>query len=424
MKYVVIGNSAAAVGAVEGIRSRDQSGEIVLLGAENRPAYSRPLISYRLAGLVDDEHMYFRGPDFYDQNGVLIISGRRITRVEPGQKRVYSEVPDDAGLEYERLLVTSGGHPVRPACFAGNFVNMFNFYTWDDAEDMEAYLSTLQRPARAIVAGAGLVGLKAAESLIKLGHQVVVVEAAGRILSSIADDAAAARIQAHLEGAGICFYINNPVSRVNGSGQAISVTLADQTELPCDLIITTAGVKPEVGFLAGSGIEIEGGITVNSHLQSSCPDIYAAGDAARAYDAFAGCHRTVPIWPFAYRQGYCAGINMAGGDMEWKGGPVFNSLPLLGLHIASGGRSQASVEENLEIVEVSRGPGLYRRFVIRDACLEGFILVGDISGAGLFRRLVESRADVTLIKERLAAFNFSMIDLPGNWRQAAAGGGC
>lgn len=421
MKYVIIGNSAAATGAIEGIRSIDQEGEIILVGTEQRPVYGRPLISYYLAGKVDEDHMYFRPPGFYEDNKVCAILGQKVSRIIPEKKQVYIE-PSEDRIDYDRLLITTGGHPVRPACFTGNYDNMFNFYTWDDVQAIEERLLSIPEGSRAIVVGAGLIGLKAAEALIKRHYQVTVVEAAGQILPSILTQSAAGRVQAYLESAGIRFCLNNPVQLISGRSSVERAVLVDGSELECELLITAVGVKPEIAFLASSGIEVKQGVLTDQHLQSSLPDIYAAGDVAEAFDAFAGLHRVVPVWPFAFRQGQVAGVNMAGGSVEWAGGPVFNSLPLLELTIATGGISNIE-SGDVQVIEASKGNYLYRQLILQDNRLTGFVLLGDVSSAGVYRHLIESRMDVSSFINRLAAFDFGIIDLPGAVQKVSREGG-
>jgi NAD(P)H-nitrite reductase large subunit len=143
-------------------------------------------------------------------------------------------------------------------------------------------------------------------------------------------------------------------------------------------------------------------------------NIYAAGDVAEALDAETNDYRLTPIWPSAYRQGKIAGMNMAGKREAYQGGPVFNSIPLLGLNIATAGLNK--VEENeFEIVE-KHSSGVYKRIALREDVIQGLVFIGDITRCGIYRFLIENRINVADFRERLLTDDFGIIDLPREYR--------
>ena len=189
MKYVIIGNSAAGVSAVEGIRSADAAGEIVVISEERFPVYGRPLISYYLLGATDRSRMNYRPEDFYEKMGVRLMPGERAERIDVSAKEVV--LKSGVRVGYDKLLVATGSRPFDPPMEGlGEVKQKFHFMSMQDALDLEKALSVRKR---ALIVGAGLIGLKCLEGILGRVKSVTVVDMAGRILPSILDDARARR---------------------------------------------------------------------------------------------------------------------------------------------------------------------------------------------------------------------------------------
>jgi len=414
VKYLIIGNSAAAIGAVEGIRSVDGNGEITVVSKENHHSYSKPLISYYLAGKVNAGQMYFREADFYKQNRVDCYFGEEATSLSNISRHVHVE-PSGYDLPYDRLLIATGGKPVFPPSFSATYHNVFNFHQLNDVERINRYAAV---PMRAIVVGGGLIGLKAAESLYNRGHAVTIVEAAPHLLNSMLEANSAAIVYEHVQMHGIKIILANTVEAVLGKDKAEALILKDGSIEECDLVVVAAGTRPSADWLASSGIQLNKGIVVDVNLQTSLPDVYAAGDVVEVYDPMTQTCLHTPLWPHAYRQGKIAGVNMAGKKDVYPVEPPFNSLPLLGLNIAAAGVGWAT-EKDLEIIERRSSRAQYNRFVWRDNTLLGFIMVGDISRCGIYRQLIGKDIAAVIDKKAVGAPGFGMIDLPYEYRNVA-----
>ena len=190
-KYVIIGNSIAAVAAIEGIRSKDKDGAITVIGEERYPAYGRPLISYYLLGATDRAHMNYRPADFYEKNGVALKTGVRAEKIDPAKKTV--SLSDGGGVAYEKLLIATGSRPFEPPMEGiASVKERFRFMTMDDALALEKALSPEKR---VLIVGAGLIGLKCLEGILHRVKSVAVVDLAGRILPSILDETGAGIVQ-------------------------------------------------------------------------------------------------------------------------------------------------------------------------------------------------------------------------------------
>ncbi|KXS42591.1 MAG: FAD-dependent pyridine nucleotide-disulfide oxidoreductase, partial [Candidatus Frackibacter sp. T328-2] len=322
LDYVIIGNSAAGIGAVEGIRRVDREGKITIISDEEYSAYSRPLISYYLADKVTQEEMKYRPDEFYNQNNVDAKLGIKVTEVNEDDKKVLLE--DDEEVTYDKLLVATGGAPFIPEMKGVNKENISNFIKLDDAKAIASDIKESEAE-EVVILGAGLIGLKAAEALIKKGLKVTVVELADRVLSAILDKEAADLVQEHLEEAGINFILEDTIIEFLGDEKVTGVKLKSGQELDCDLAVVAVGVKPNVSIVKGTNVEVNRGLVVNDKLETNIDDIYAAGDVSEGYDMLHEMAGVIPIWPNAYNQGLVAGQNMAGSNESYREGFARNA---------------------------------------------------------------------------------------------------
>jgi len=413
MNYVVIGNSAAGIGAIEGIRSVDRAGKITLFSDEPHHTYSRPLISYYLYGKVSADKMYYRPLDFYQRMDVEAQLGVRVKSLLPGEKSIV--LSSGEKVPYDRLVLATGGKPIVPPLAGRELQGVYTFLKWDDVKALE---QAIFPGARTVVIGAGLIGLKAAEALIKRQAQVTVVELANRVLSAILDETAAAMVQDSLEQNGIKFYLQNTVSEILGSeGKVSGVRLQDGTELSCDLVIIAIGVSPNTDLVRETEIEVNRGILVDSHMATNVPEIYAAGDVAEGYDTLYRQRRVLPILPNAYKQGYTAGLNMAGQTQEYRGGFAMNSIGFLGLPMITAGIVKPEGEEFTELVEADAAQKRYKKIVLRDGRIVGFIALNRIDRAGILTGLMEKEIDVRPFQEHLLQEDFGYVYFPAEYRR-------
>lgn len=396
MNYVIIGNSAAAVGCVEGIRQQDKKGQITLVSSERYHTYSRPLISYLLYGNTDEQRMKYRPDDFYEKNHVKAILGKTVTSMNPAAKTVTLE--DGTEIPYDKLLVATGSKPfVPPMEGLGQVKNKFSFMSLDDAYALEKALGPV---SRVLIIGAGLIGLKCAEGIYKRCKSITVVDLADRILPSILDADGAALMQAHLEQAGLQFILSDSVKECKG-GTAV---LNSGKAVDFDALVLAVGVRPNTELVAAAGGEVNRGIVTDLRCATTLPDVYAAGDCTESYDSSTDTQKIMALLPNAYMQGEHAGINMAGGEVLYKGIPM-NAIGFFGIHILSAGSYDGAAY-------VVKGEKTYKKLVTKDGFLKGFILIGDIARAGIYTKLVREQVpldaiDFELIREKPQLMAFS-----------------
>ena len=396
MNYVIIGNSAAAVGCIEGIRQADKAGSITVVTDEPHHTYSRPLISYLLLGKTDEERMKYRPDGFYEENGVTLLAGRRAETVDPEKKTV--SLDDGQILSYDKLLVAAGSRPfVPPIKGLDGVENAFTFMTLDSAKALE---KALGKEKRVLILGAGLIGLKCAEGIADRVGSLVVADLADHILPSILDREAAAIVQRHIEDHGVSFLLGDGVDSFEGN----TAVLKSGKRVSFDVLVVCVGVRPNTSLVSEAGEDVARGIRVDEHCKTSLPDVYAAGDCTESFDVSCGQERILALLPNAYLQGNCAGINMAGGEASYENAIPMNAIGFFGYHVLTAGSYLG------EVYEASEGDSLKKLFY-EDDRLKGYILLGDVARAGIYTSLIRkgtplSSLDFELIceKPQLMAF--------------------
>ncbi|MBT8763612.1 NAD(P)/FAD-dependent oxidoreductase [Desulfohalobiaceae bacterium Ax17] len=393
MKYVIVGNGVASIGAIEGIRRVDPEGPITVISEEEFKTYGRPLISYFLAGKVTGERVNLRDDSFYQDNKVDLKLGQRVSRVDPEKKTIYLE--NEEKIDFDKLLLATGGAPFCPPIPGADGQDIYFFTTLEHAQTLDGICKKLKR---VVVIGGGLIGLKAAESLFDRGVEVSIVELAPRILSAAFDDVAGNIVANRLKKLGFNIFCNTTAKEIKREtdGRVKGVLLQDGEFLEADAVVIAIGVVPNVSLAKEAGINVNRGIVVDEKLMTSAPDVYAAGDVAEALDFLWKEPRVTPIWPNAYAQGFIAGQNMAGVDREYAGGLAMNSIGFYGLPTISVGIANPPEEQGYEVLTfVDEEKEVYRKLVFKDDKLVGCVLVGDVDKAGRYTGYIRLQIPVT-----------------------------
>ncbi len=396
MKYAIIGNSYAAIGAVEGIHAVDKSGEITIFSDEPHLAYARPLISYFVEGRVPSEKMYYRTADFYKKHSLNHVLGQSVTKVDAQNQTI--SLADGASYTYDKLLVCSGSKPYIPPIKGIEAKGVMGFKKWEDAMELQNLASTKKK---AIILGGGLVGLKATEGLRNMGLDVSIVSRGSRALHLILDQEAGEMVNERIRNSGVKLITGfDPVEILsNEHGEVRGLVLENGEKLECDILVVGKGVRPNVEFLDESGVEIDYGIVVDRHMRSSVENIYAAGDVAEAWDILNRENSVIAIAPLAFEQGRVAGYNMAGREHTYAGGISMNSIEVFKLSVMCMGAASKPIEGTEEAVY--REGDIYRKLVIKDGKLIGAILVGEVDYGGVLTALIRSESDISEIREEL-----------------------
>ncbi len=395
--YVIIGNGIAAAGCIEGIRSVDCAGEITVISEEKHAVYCRPLISYYLEGKTDLKRMKYRGEDFYGKTGCKVLYGQKAVKILSETKAV--EISNGTLIPYDELLIAAGSSPFVPRFEGLDTVReKYSFMTVDDALALE---QAITKDSRVLIIGAGLIGLKCAEGILERAGSVTVCDLADRVLSSILDSECAAMMQKHLEAQGMRFHLSDSAARFEGN----TAHMQSGKDVEFDVLVLAVGVRANSQIFRDCGGEVNRGVLVDETMQSSIPDIYAAGDCAEGPDLSTGGKRVLAILPNAYMQGHAAGINMAGGSERFDKGIPMNSIGFFGLHAMTAGAYDG------ELYEEKTDHSLKRLFV-KDGYLRGFILIGCGERAGIYTSLIReqlplSEVNFELLRKTATTASFS-----------------
>jgi nitrite reductase (NADH) large subunit len=390
MRYVIIGASAAGCKAAETLRRYAPGSPITVISEEAQPLYSRPLLTYLVSGEVAPEKVWLKGEDYFRRWNLEPVLGEQVTGVDPSAHAVH--LLGGRVLPYDRLLIASGA---RPRLLGLKGEDLKGVYTLRTLADWRRLDAGLPRAGRAVVVGAGAVGLKTADALARRGLTVTLVARGSQSLSRVLDPTAAALLHAAFTRMGIeIIYHAWPEAIWGEAGQVRALTLNDAREIPCQAVLFSIGVAPNVEFLAGTGLATAEGITVDHQMGTSDPDIFAAGDCAYPYHLLTGKRAGYHIWPAAVAQGRVAGANLAGAGLAYDGLLPQNSLSLRGFHIITGGLGPQDAEGCETVRELDERRGLYRSLIYQEGKLVGLTLVGAVEDAGIYFQLMAQQLPV------------------------------
>ncbi len=400
MKHVIIGNGPTGLVAAETLRRLQPDAEIALIGDEKEPPYSRMAIPYFLHGNITEAGTHLRkAHDHYAKHKIHLIEGR-VAKVDPAAKQI--EFASGERLPYDTLLIATGSRPIMPPVPG---IDLPNVHTCWTIEDARAIAAKAKPGSRVLQLGAGFIGCIIMESLAVRGVTLTVVEMGDRMVPRMMTAKAGAMIKAWVESKGVAVHCNAAITAVTQKDGALSVKLSTGGELAADLVICAAGVRPNIEFLAGSGIAMERGIRVDNAMRTSVADIYAAGDVAEAPGFHTGKPELNAIQPNAADQARVAAHNMAGGASSSGGSLAINVLDTLGMISTSFGQWQGvpASEGGAGVELVDEARHCYLSLQFKDDIVVGATSIGWTDHVGALRGLVQTQARLGEWKERLLA---------------------
>ncbi len=385
MHYVIIGAGPAGVTAAEAIRQGDPGGAISLIGDEPEAPYSRMAIPYLLTGQIDEAGTHLRpAVDHYARLGIDTLSGCRVTNIDPLGHQL--SLDDGRRRGFDRLLIATGSHPSRPPIDGLDLPGVHHCWTLDDARRIAA----LAKPgAKVVLMGAGFVGTIVLEALARRRVALTVVEMGDRMVPRMMDDIAGTMLKRWCESRGVAVRTSTRIVGIDAQAPSLGVRLEGGETLPADLVVVSTGVRPNLDFLAGSGIATAEGVLVDDHLQTNMPGIYAAGDVCQSADMVSGAAEVHAIQPTAAEHGRVAAANMVGNDLPFIGSLNMNVLDTLGLVSTSFGHWQGNGGSSVRHQDGWRY--LRLEFDHAEDRLIGAQTVGLTEHVGVLRGLIQSK---------------------------------
>ena len=382
MHVAIVGNSAAALSALEAFRQRDQTSPVTLVCGEAGPAYSRVLLPYYLRGKLSYDGLFIRQMDYYARMHAVTAFGARVASVDAAARRL--ELADGRRLGFDRLLVATGSSPARPPIPGVDGPGVHSLWTRDDAVRLDPLL---RAGARVLVLGSGFVALQAAWAARQRGAAVTVVELADQILPRVLDGPAARILHEQVLAHGVAVHLGTRTDGLETDGQGkVHVSAGGLSPFVVDAVIVATGARPNDGLLPECLEAGEPGIPVAATMETLVEGVFAAGDVTRGPTAAGGPREIHALWPTAVEQGRVAGANLAGAGVVYGGSLSMNVTEMFGLTVASLGRF---VEDEADEVREWRDlEGIrYLKLVCRGGVPVGAISLGEPEGAALLGRL-------------------------------------
>ena len=397
-KYVIIGHGPAGASAVDRILALDEQAEVTVFTDEPVPYYYRPRLPEYLAGEVEIDRFTLRSKEWCAERGVNLRLGARVKDVDASVQKVI-EV-DGGRTAYDKLLIAAGASCFVPPVPGSLTEGVFTLRTKEDADRLADWA---RRSKRAVLIGGGLLGLEAGFGLTKLGLRVETVEMFDRLLPRQTDQAAAEVLQGRMEKLGFGFHLGVQAQEIIGREKVTGLRLVDGTEIPADMILFSAGVRPNLELARSLGLDMDKGVIVDDRMRTSRDGVWAAGDVTQHRDRLYG------IWPAALEQGRIAGADMAGAEVEFKGVTVFNSLKVAGVDLTAAGELETGPDQE---AAVFRGQDRYRKIILDHGRIIGFIFVGLTEGIKECRQAMESGRDVSTHTGAMTeeGFDFSKLN--------------
>ncbi len=402
--HVIIGGGPAAQAAIESIRQAGSSDPITVIS--NEPMYARMALPYFIAGEKPEGLMFTANEAYFAQKGVTFVQSAA-TGVDTTAKTV--SVAGGETVNYDTLLIATGSSAVKLNVPGADLPGVINLWTLDDAR---ACAAAIKEGTRVVFVGAGFIGLIVVNALFKRKCQLSVVEIAGQILPRMLDAQSATLVEGWLKKKGVALHTGNSVTGISANADGTkSVQLKDGSALTTDLVIMSAGIKANLGFLDGSGVAVGQGVLVNERLESNVPGVFAAGDCAQGPDVLSGAQQVHAIQPTASEHGKVAGANMAGSGVVYRGSLLINILDVCGLQCASFG--QWSDSSDVTCVSNDSRPAV-RKFVWSGNRIVGAIFVGRpddlamLTDVGMVKGLIQTKADLGVWKKYLSENPFDV----------------
>jgi len=388
---VVIGNGMAGMRTVEELLKLDRDMyDITVFGAEPHGNYNRILLSPVLAGekTVDDIMLHTR--EWYAANGITLHAGDPVVRIDRRRRTVQAR--SGLAVSYDRLLVATGSTPFIVPVPGHDLPGVVAFR---DLHDVDAMLAAARKGGRAVVIGGGLLGLEAANGLLRQGMEVTVVHATASLMNQQLDPPAAELLRASLERRGLRILLSRQTAAIEGEGSVQAVRFGDGESIPADLVVMAAGVRPNVALAREAGLHVERAVVVDDTLQTYDPRIYAVGECVQHRRATFGL--VAPIWDQAR---VCAAHLAGAGHRRYVQQATATKLKVTGVDLYSAGDIVGG-EGSEDLVLRDRRGGVYKRLVVGGRRLLGVVLYGDVADGPWYFELIQNRTDIAAIRHHL-----------------------
>ncbi|MDP8942706.1 MAG: molybdopterin-dependent oxidoreductase [Actinomycetota bacterium] len=369
-RVVVVGTGMAALATVEAALDHAQDGSlaVTMVGREPDPPYNRIALSGLVGRRSGWDDVCLRPPAWYSDRGIDVRTGVAVEDVDLDRRE--AEITGGERLPYDALVLATGSQPLMPPIEGLDRDGVFAFRTLEDARRIT---DRARRSRRAIVIGGGLLGLEAARGLVERGLEVTVVHLVDRLMETQLDAPAAHLLERRMRRLGVRVLRERVTTEVLGDGRVEGLRFASGEEVEGDMVVVSVGIRPEVGLARRLALEIGRGIVVDDELRTSAPGVWAVGECAEHRGTVYG------LWSPLLQQARSAGASVAEQPAGYHGSVPATTLKVMGVDLFCAGRHSSAGDEDDEIVAMDGRTDVYRKLVVRDGCLVGAILLGDLA---------------------------------------------
>ena len=378
--YVIVGNSAAGLQALQTLRKYSAEASIALIDREDCPAYSRVLTPYFVGGKTERDNLFIVERDFYQKTGSTTLFGRTVVALDADGRKV--ELDDGSLITFGKLLLATGAE-ARQLKVSSRRSSVLRHMS--DAE----LLVKLMQDAKSITAiGAGLVSLPLLSHAPEAAEKHLIV-GSDRILSRMVDAEASAILEDRFAESGLQLHKQNDIVKIE-EGDRLQLHLASGDSLTTDMLIVGKGVAPNSELARAAGLKVDYGILVDDFCCTSHTDIYAAGDAAEGRDFITGEPIIQGNWMTAVEQGENAALNMLGMTCAYAGSLKNNITEIFGVDVAAIGECLDNSVDSVSTYD--QGTGRFRKVFLDEQQVIGAILIGETNDAGLYYQWIRTRS--------------------------------
>ncbi|HBO33596.1 MAG TPA: NAD(P)/FAD-dependent oxidoreductase [Anaerolineaceae bacterium] len=404
--FLIVGGGIAGVSAAEAIHKAAPSADITLISEEPSLPYFRMSLTRYLAGEINRDQLDLHKEGWYLENHVNIAVSARVKDIDSNQKLVT--LNDGRIFQYEKLILANGASPFVPPIPGKDLEGVMTLRSLEDAERI---IQIFDHPANVVCIGGGLLGLEIAGAIAKHGLKVTVLEALDWLLPRQLGQEAAELLRRQIETMGISVIVPAKTSALVGEGKVEGVEITGNTSeaepvvcIPAELVLISAGVRPNLDLAKMAGVEVGRGVLVNEHMQTSNPDIYAAGDVCEFHGICYG------LWVPAKKQGEVAGRHAAGQPADFAGDPPSAKLKVLGIDLFSIGQF-APTEEGDKLV-AARQDDTYISLLFRNGILIGANLLGETGLDSKVKKAIEAKTDFSSVLKDSVTLEEVVTHLP------------
>jgi len=390
-KLIVVGNGMAGVACVEQILKHSPKFEITIFGDETHVNYNRILLSSVLAGEKSPDDVVLNGLNWYEENGIRLRLGVRITNVDAEAKTVSGD--DGSVTAFDKLLLATGSTPIVPSI---DDVKRDGVFVFRNLDDTRALLERCRPGLKAVVIGGGLLGLEAARGLQVQGCDVTVVHLMETLMERQLDPVGGSYLATKMNQLRITVLLGLSTTAILGNGKVERVQFKGGGSIPADLVVIAAGIRPRVDLALQAGLQVKRGIVVNDYMETSHPDIFAVGECVEHNNTCYGL-----IAPLLEQGKVLAATITGNKGPRYEGSVSASKLKIMGVDVFSAGDFSEKVDGTETIRYEDPSIGVYKKLTLKNGRLGGVILVGDASDSHRYMEWLRARTDLGAMRRHL-----------------------